>query len=69
MAKTQNAADIQLLRLLEVDGRIVVRVYFKEGHFFDVKSDANQAYVLATDGLKVLTRRYCDKSPVKLFGA
>ena len=69
MAKTHNVTDIQMVRLLEVDGRIVVRVYFKEGHFFDVKSDANQAYVLATDGLKVLTRRYSEMFPVKPSGA
>jgi hypothetical protein len=55
--RTFTMEDVRFVRVLQIDGQIVTRIYFKKGRFCDVKSDLNQAYSIMKDAAQILLRR------------
>jgi hypothetical protein len=56
--RTFRTEDVRFVRVLEMNGAIVIRIYFKRGRFCDVKSDLNQAYSMMKDAAQILLRRW-----------
>ena len=56
--RTFRTEDVRFVRVLEINGAIVTRIYFKRGRFCDVKSDLNQAYSMMKDAAQILLRRW-----------
>jgi hypothetical protein len=55
--RTFRTDDVRFVRVLEINGQIVTRIYFKKGRFCDVKSDLNQAYSIMKDAAQIMLRR------------